>query len=460
MKKFLIYFAAFTCIAATSTAQKQLPPEGSAPKDFKLSEKKVQTYPNGLKTTLVTYGSIPKVTVSLIIKTGNVHEGKNQTWLADLTGKLMKEGTSSMNFKTISNKVAAMGGQIYVNVGMEQVSIGGSVLSEYAADFISIVSELATNPAFPASELERIKTDMKRDLAVQQGVPQSIAEAKFFETMYKDHPYGRYFPTEQMISAYTLPMVKDFYAKNFGAKRSVLYVVGNYDEAAVKAAVAKGLGKWKPGPAPVYPPVNLVAKRDTVILDRKSAPQTTLMIGLPVLTPQDKDYVAQLVSNSLLGGSFGSRITSNIRENKGYTYSPYSSVQNRHGASVWYESADVTSEHTIASVNEIEKEIRRLQTEAPAKEELEGIQRYEAGIFVLRNTAPYGIISQLNFLDQNGLPDSYLSNYVQNIYKVTPEKVTQVVKERFKYDKMTMVMVGDKDQINHQAGKTKEKKAF
>ncbi|HSB92211.1 MAG TPA: pitrilysin family protein [Flavitalea sp.] len=460
MKKLTTILIIASVFSTAAFAQKQTPPEGSTPKDFKLSEKKAQSYPNGLKTVFVTYGSIPKVSVSLIIKTGNIHEGKNQTWLADLTGKMLKEGTSSMDFKLISKKAASMGGSINVSVGVEQVNIGGSVLSEFAAEFITMVSELAMNPAFPASELERIKTDMKRDLSVQKGVPQNIAEEKFFQTMYKDHPYGRYYPTEAMITSYTLPMVKDFYNKNFGAKRSVVYVVGNFDEAAVKSAIDKGLGKWKAGPAPVYQPATLVAKRDTAIIDRKGAPQTTVMIGLPVLTPKDKDYVAQVITNSLLGGSFGSRITSNIRENKGYTYSPYSYVQNRHGGSIWVEAADVTSEHTIASLNEIEKEIKRLQSEAPSKQELEGIQRYEAGIFVLRNTSPDGIINQLNFLDQNGLPDAFLNNYVQNMYKVTPEKVSQLAKDKFKYENMTVVMVGDKAQIEHQAGKKTEKKAF
>jgi predicted Zn-dependent peptidase len=94
MKKYtsILIFASVLSIGAM--AQKQTPPEGSAPKDFKLSEKKTQSYSNGLKTTFVTYGSIPKVSVSLIIKTGNIHEEKNQTWLADLTGKMLKEGTS------------------------------------------------------------------------------------------------------------------------------------------------------------------------------------------------------------------------------------------------------------------------------------------------------------------------------------------------------------------------------
>lgn len=461
MKKYNYLILAISLITALpAMAQKQTPPEGGTPKDFRLPEKKQEKYPNGFRTTMVTYGSIPKVSISLIIKTGNIHEGPSQVWLADLTGKMIKEGTRDMNFKTLSQKVAAMGGQIYVNVAADQVTVGGSVLSEYAADFIQVISDLIMNPAFPASELDRIKTDMKRELAVQKGVPQNLAEEKFFQTLYKNHPYGRLYPTEAMISSYTLPMVKEFYNKNFGAKRSVLYVVGNYDEAAVKSSIEKGLSKWKPGPDTLYPPARLVAVRDTVILERKGAPQTTVMIGLPVVTPKNPDFMAQVITNSLLGGSFGSRITSNIRENKGYTYSPYSFVQNRHGVSIWAETADVTSEHTIASLNEIRKEIKRLQTELPTKKELEGIQRYEAGIFVLRNTSPDGIISQLNFLDQHGLKDSYLNNYVQNIYKITPEKVSQMARDHFKYENMTLVMVGDKDQINHQSGKSTEKKAF
>src|SRR5204863_3418368 len=103
------------------------------------------------------------------------------------------------------------------------------------------------------------------------------------------------------------------------------------------------------------------------------------------------------------------------RENKGYTYSPNSNILNRRGVSVWSETADVTSEHTIDALKEIEKEINRLRDEPPSAEELKGIQNYLAGIFVLQNSTPGGIIGQLQFLDKHGLPDSYLTNFVKNI---------------------------------------------
>lgn len=457
MRKIKYYIVAGLSLALIqpAVAQKQTPPAGSAAKDFKLSEKKVQTHANGLKTMLVHYGELPKTTISLIIKTGNVHEGTGHVWLADLTGRLLREGTSSMNFAALSKKAAMMGGSLNVNVGPTQTTIAGSVLSEFAPDFIRLVSDLVMNPAFPASELERLKGDFKRRLATQKAVPQAQAQEQFFAAIYGDHPYGKIFPTEEMIDSYTIQMVKDFYNNNFGAKRSVLYVVGKFDERAVNSAIASSIIKWKAGPEISYPPVNPVAAKDTFVVDRKGAPQTTLMIGLPVVTPSDKDYLPLLVTNSLLGGSFGSRITSNIRENKGYTYSPFSTVLNRKGSAIWYEQADITSEHTIDALTEIEREIKRLQTAPPAKEELSGIQNYEAGIFVLQNSTPNGIIGQLNFLDLYGLDDSYLNNYVKNIYKVTPEMVSQMVRSYIDYNKMTKVMIGDKESISKQVQKAK-----
>jgi zinc protease len=452
-----IFLIALACITgmAPVLAQKELPPVGGKAKDFKLSEKKVQTYANGLKTTLVPYGQLPKATISLVIKTGNIHEGPNQVWLADLTGRLLREGTATMNFAALAKKAAMMGGSINVSVGSTQTTIAGSVLSEYAPDFIKLITDLVMQPAFPASELDRLKGDFKRRLVTQKAVPQAQAQEQFMQAVYKDHPYGKLFPTEEMLNSYTLQMVKDFYNANFGAKRSVLYVVGKFDEKAVGAAIASGLTKWKAGPDVSYPPVQAHPVSDTLIIDRKGAPQTTVMIGLPVITPDNKDFVPLMVTNSLLGGSFGSRITSNIRENKGYTYSPSSAVQNQKGSSLWIEQADITSEHTVDALMEIEKEIKRLQVEAPKEEELQGIQNYMAGIFVLQNSTPQGIIGQLNFLDLYGLDDSYLNNYVKNIYKVTPQIVSQIVRNYIQYDKMAKVMVGDKAAIQQQVEKQK-----
>lgn len=445
---------------ATGMAQKQTPPPGGAPKDFKLSEKKKTRLPNGLNATYVQYGSVPKVSISLQIATGSIHESLEETGLAVLVGELLKQGSKSTDFKTLAKKVAAMGGTVNVGVGKENISIAGSVLSEFAPEFIAAIADLVMNPAFPASELDRLKDNMQRQLAVDMTVPQSVAENNFRKQLFGDHPFGILFSTKEKINGLTVEKVKGFYDKNFGARRSALYVVGNFNQDAVNAAVTKSFGGWKQGPEVYTPPVTPIAKQDTVIIDRKDAPQTTLLLGLPTIAPDDKDYMALYVVDALLGGAFGSRITSNIREQKGYTYSPYSSIMNRKGVSVWTQIADVTSEHTIDALQEIEKEIRRLQAEPPSEEELKGIQSYLAGLFVLQNSSPVGIIGQLSFMDKHNLPDSYLANYVKDLNSVTPQQVSDIAKKYLDYNKMTVVMVGNEQLIRQQAAEKKQKKAF
>jgi len=450
MKRTYLLFLIFATVGLSAQTQKQTPPEGSTPKDFKLPARKSDKLPNGLTTTLVQYGAIPKVNINVIIKTGNIHESENEVWLGDLTGNLMREGTKTMDFKTIARKVATMGGEVNVSTGLNQMTISGSVLSEFAPQLVKILADIVMNPAFPETEVERLKNDLKRQLTVQKGVPQNQATEKFRSIVYKDHPYGRYYPTEEMITSYTIDRIRSFYEKNVGAKRTVVYAVGKFNEADVKNAITESFKEWKEGPEVNFPIAKPVRTNQVAMIDRPKAPQTTVIIGLPTIDPSHPDYLPLQVTNSLLGGSFGSRITANIRENKGYTYSPFSTINNGYRVAIWYEQADVTTEHTGAALQEISKEIKRLQSEPPSPEELKGIQNYEAGIFVLQNSSPGGIINQLNFIDFHGLQESYLTDRVKNIYSVTPEKVQQMAKGHFKYEDMTLVLVGDKKELDKQ----------
>ena len=175
--------------------------------------------------------------------------------------------------------------------------------------------------------------------------------------------------------------------------------------------------------------------------------------GLPVIGPSDEDFIALDVTNSLLGGSFGSRITSNIREDKGYTYSPYSSLDTKYKSGVWYEAADVTTEHTADALYEIKKEIEKLQNEPPTQKEMDGIINYESGIYVLQNSTPGGIIGQMIFLDTYDLDESFLTNKVKNMHAVTPEKVQEMTKKYIKPENMTLIIVGDKEKIEHKMNK-------
>jgi predicted Zn-dependent peptidase len=444
---------AVTFSSLVATAQKQTPPPGGTPRNFTLPAKQEFKLQNGLKATLVPYGEIPKVTVYLVIQAGNVHEQQTENGLADITGQLMREGTTTLTAKQISEKVAGMGGAIDVSVSANQTIISGSVLSEFGPELVKLMSDLVQNPAFPESQIERIKNDFKRNMNLARSQPGTQAEVKFNMSVYKGHPYGRDLPSDAEVNSFTVAKVKEFYQKQFGAQRSNIYAAGKFDTDVMREAVTASFKNWQQGPARNIPIAQPNTKKELVILDRPAAPQSTIVMGLPVPGASDPDFLRIRVMNSLLGGSFGSRITRNIREDKGYTYSPHSGVATRYKVADWTEQADVTTEHTGNSLKEIVKEITRLQSEAPATDELKGIQNYEAGLFVLRNSTPAGIIGQLNFLDLHNLPETYLTEQVQNIHAVTPQQVQETAKKYIRPAEMTTVIVGDKKVIEPQIKK-------
>lgn len=448
---YILLLSLFLIVPATAQ-EKETPPEGGTPKGFTLPEKEVITFDNGLKLVLIPYGSIPKATLNITIKTGNIHESKDQTWLADLTGELMKEG--SMAGYSVNDTLAGMGGNLNINTGVHTLSINTRVLSEFAPEAMYALTDVLTNPRWPESEVERLKNNMKRNVTVSLSTPGSQARQDFFSELYPGHPYGKLFPTNAQIDSYAIADIKSFYEANYGAQRTTVYVVGKFNKQKIKQIVEEQLGGWRKGPEASYPVATPNTSNTVRVIDRPGAPQSTLYYGLPVADPSSEDYVALDVMNSLLGGSFGSRITSNIREDKGYTYSPRSQLSANYKTGLWFEVADVTTEHTKASIDEIKKEIVRLQNEPPTKEELKGIQNYESGIYVLQNSSPGGIIGQLNFLDIHELPESFLVDQVKNINAITPEDVQAMAKKYINPENMTLIVVGDKEQLKDQVQET------
>ncbi|MEO5589881.1 MAG: pitrilysin family protein [Gemmatimonadaceae bacterium] len=433
-------------------AQKQAPPPPAPARNFTLPATTDFTLPNGLAVTLIPYGAVPKTWMQLIVRSGNANEAANQIWLADLVGDLMQEGTTTRTSEQVSSAAAALGGSINVGVGVDETSIGGSALSEFAPRMVALIADVSQHPRFPESELSRLKANRRRSLAQSRVQPSALAMEKFRSTLYGSHPYGRLYPTEAMIDSFTAAQLRSFYDGNFGASRSHLYVAGKFDSRAVEAAIRAGFNGWKKGTAAPENIPKPVTARSISLIDRPGAVQSTLVLGLPVLNPSSPDYPALAVTNALLGGSFGSRITRNIRENKGYTYSPSSSVSSRYRDAYWAQSADVTTDVTGASLKEIFYEIERLRSDPPSADELKGIQNYLAGIFVLQNSSPPAIIGQLRFLNLHGLNRTYLENYVKRVQAVTPAEVRRIARTYLRPDAMSIVVVGDRSKVASQLG--------
>ena len=450
--KFLIILV-LAVVTSSLTGQSQFPsgpPTPGAPRDFRVPEPRRFTLGTGLQVARVQWGNMPKVRLTLTVRTGNAFEKASEVWLAVLTADLMREGTATRTARDISREAARMGGSLNISVGGDSTTIGGDVLSEFGSSYASLVADVVRNPKFPASELDRLKTNMSRNLAVALSQPQQVALQKFREVLYGDHPYGRVFPTNEMIQGYTLDQLEQFYGSTYGAGRSRLYVVGRFDPTAMEQSIRKAFDGWTKGTAPSTAPARPASTRTVYLVDRPGAPQSTIVLGMPTIDPSNNDFVPLTVMDALLGGAFASRITKNIREDKGYTYSPYSELSTRYRDAYWAENADVTTGQTGASLKEIFAEIDRLQTQPPDPKELEGIKNYLAGTYVLQNSSRGGITAQLQYVDLHGLPADYPITYVKKVYAVTPQQVSEMARKYIKDDQAAIVIVGDRKIVEEQ----------
>lgn len=451
MKKMCLLAIAGSVLGITPTlAQKQAPPEGGPPKAFTVPANETYTLPNGLKVTLVPYGIIPKAAISLAVDAGEINEGSGRTGVASLTTDLMKEGTENQTAQQVAEAAARMGSTLEIHAGKDQTKLGIDVLQEFAPDAVKLLADVAQHPRLPQSEIDRLKNDALRQIALQNSQPQTMAVVRFRKILYGDHPYAIVVPTEDDIKKLTIQDVKDFYAGNFGAQRAHLYVAGKFDAAAVKKAVAESFSSWSKGAARMENVPVLKPQRVLDVTDRPGAPQSTLLVGLPVPPATSPDTVSLIVTNALLGGSFNSRITANIREAKGYTYSPRSELSRRYHDGYWAESADVTTQFTGPSLKEIFFEVTRMQKEPVTEPELKGIQNYLSGIFVIQNSNRSALIGQLENVDFQGLGENYLKTYVSKINGVTPAVVQKMTQDYIKPEEMTIVVVGDKAKIADQ----------
>jgi predicted Zn-dependent peptidase len=436
--------------AVPAQAQKELPPAPGTPRSFRVPPRKTLVLPSGMKVTLVPYGTIPKVAVSLQLATGAIDESREETQLSALTAALLVEGTSTRSGQDISRQAADMGGTVTAGSSDNAITIGGEALSESAAPFITLIADVVRHPRFAPADVERLRTNLIRDNAIALSQPEQLTRARFREMIFGDHPYGRVFAPESVLASFTAEKVRAFHTRNFGARRAHLYVSGVYDAASVERAVRAAFRGWAAGPAPTVRPPTPVDHRQLSLMDRPDAVQSSIRVGLPVPDPGSPDWIRLNVTDAILGGAFGSRITTNLREDKGYSYSPFSFVGSWPGTGLWVEVASVTSAATGPSLKEVFYEVGRLRREAPPERELDGIKNNMVGIFTIQNSSRGGLIGQLQFVDQYGLGDAYLSGYVSRVLGVTPDEVKSTATRYLDPDRMTIMVVGDRKVVDEQ----------
>jgi zinc protease len=431
-------------------------PAAGEPRDFTLPEKIRFRLENGMEVTMVPFGSVPKVSMALRVRTGNLNEGED-TWLADIAGDMMTEGAGQLDSAGLARRAAELGGSVGVSTGPETTTVSMSSLAEKETEALALLADVARRPWFPPTELERVRQDYLRNLSIAKVRPSAQAAVAFNARIYGDHPFSVVFPEPEQLMGYAIEDVRRYYEENFGARRSHLFVSGRFDVEDMRRAVEEQFGDWEAGPEVYVNVPDPIGEGSLTVIDRPGAPQSTIVVGIPVIGVNHPDYTQLLMANSVLGGAgFLSRLFQNLREDKGWTYGPTTGASNNFRSAIWKFSADVATEATGPSLSEFFAELERLKTEPPPEEELARIRGYRGGIFVLSNASRGGIIGTLAFMDFHQLPDTYLTEYLARLAATTPGQVNGIASSQWPVEGMTIVVVGDRSVIDEQLARVEQ----
>jgi predicted Zn-dependent peptidase len=428
---------------------KDLPPYGEL-KPVKTPNVKELKLDNGLTVWLVPETGFPKVAFTIAVRGGYSADPRDRLGLADLIAATVTQGTSHRSAKQLAEEVAAAGGDLNADATADSIIVETSVLSAKTEDAIGILADVMANANFADSEVEIAKSNVISGLEANEADPSFLGRRALYRAMYGDHPYAVIAPTKDSVSKTTAAELRREYARRFRPDRTLLVVAGDFTEQGITPAIRTGFGAWKA--AGEAAPINeekpkQSVSRAIVYVPRANSVQTAFYIGQYGPTRNDGDYAASRVATAIYGGMFGSRLISNIREDKGYTYSPNARLSPNRTAGLLITGADVRNPVTGASYNEIQYELNRMATTAPEAGEVESAKRYILGSTAVALQARQSVTRTLARLWTDSLPADEIGNQTRKVANVKPEDVEAVGRKYFPAWRATVVAVGEEKVI-------------
>ncbi len=438
---------------------KDLPPFG-ADKPLPVPAIAQSKLPNGLILWIVKRSGLPRVTAVLAVRGGAAADPKDAAGVSELLTDTIKEGTAARSARRIAEELQAVGAEISANASADAIYLASSGLASGTPKILEVLADVATSASYPAPEVELAKANAVQGLLARESTPEYLAQKALARAVYGDHPYHVVAPTKETLEAATPEQLRQEHARRFRPDRALLVVVGDVDAAAVSTAVTRFFGPWKsvgeaPSATPAPPPAS---PRRILVVNRPGSVQSQVLMGRTTPTVTDPDYYPLLVANTICAGSFGSRLVENIREDKGYTYSPGGGVAAREKAGYLTIQADVRTEVTGASLLEMFYELDRMGATLPTDEELSRAKRFQTGLYLLRNQIQRSVANTLAANWVNRLPPEALGEFVARVNGVTAEQVRAVGRAVFPAAMQTVVVVGDeakvKDEVAQFGGET------
>ncbi|HJW15084.1 MAG TPA: pitrilysin family protein [Thermoanaerobaculia bacterium] len=438
--------------ALAQAPDRSKPPAPGPPAPLKLPAIQKLALSNGIPVLFVELHKVPLVQVIVVVRAGAAADPQGKPGLANLTAEMLDRGAGGRSALELSDAVDHLGAEISAAAGWDETNIGLSVPSERLGEALAILADVVRRPAFPREELERVRRELLTELLQWRDEPQAIARVAFARAVYGDHPYGRVTEgSERSVRAAAREDLERFHRSFFEPANTAIVVAGDVAPAALQRLLEDAFGSWsgtgqRP---PAVPAARQVRGRSVWLVDVPDAPQSEIRIGRVGPPRSTPDFFSLVVANTLLGGSFTSRLNQNLREQHGYTYGAGSAFDFRLSTGPFLAAAAVQTDKTAAALKEFFKELDGIQRPV-GEEELSRARNYLA----LRYPAGFETTGQLaGKLEQKvvyDLPDDYFASYMERIAKVTAADVARVTAQYMDPRSAAVVVVGDRKKI--QAG--------
>lgn len=403
-----------------------------------------RTLGNGLRALAVRKPGVPLVQARLLLPAPRPRATGADRAKQLVLAETLLSGTKRRDSVEMAEALQRMGASLSARVDSEDVQLRGSALSPSLADFLELVGELLAEPAFPKGEVEIERARKAQEVLLQRAEPAVVAREAFKRRMHGDHPYAGGLPDPEEVAGVGAGDLRRYFRSRVTARDGLLILVGDLRPARALDAAEAALGSWAGTSGvsrlPALPPVE---PGPILLVDRPGAAQSNIRIGGPALTRRDSGLPALQLANLIFGGYFSSRLVENIRENKGYTYSPRSWIDHQPLGSVLTITADVGTEVTAPSLLETRYELGRMATLPVSGEELDSARRYLIGTTALSTQTQSGLAEYLLALSLSGLGLDYLRDLPKRLEKVTVGDVRDAAAEYLAPARLPTVIVGD-----------------
>jgi predicted Zn-dependent peptidase len=357
-------------------------------------------------------------------------------------------GTAQHDQTQIAELLQGHGAELSVSSDPDRLLFSTTLLPGGLGPVLGVVAELLTGAAYPADQVEGERDRVAERIAIARSQPGVIASSALAARRYGNHPYAIQVPDPDLVLDVRAPALRRLHGERVVPAGSSLVLVGDLDPRAATATVAEALADWTATSQAVEAPDAPDLRAPGIgLVDRPGAVQSNLRLGGPAPRRTDPDLAAMRLANMVFGGYFSSRLVENIRERRGYTYSPRSTVDHQAAGASFVVEADVATEVTGPALLETWYELGRMALLPVTEAELDGARRYVLGTMALSTSTHAGLASTLSALVGAGLPPEWLEDHQRALATVTVEEVQEAGRRYLAAPALTTVVVGDADRV-------------